>query len=326
MSQPWSAWSDVRSAVELRRVKLPWIAPGSSESLLSVQAGWAGHCSAFGLRAVTGASWRMLAAFGCVLAAGWLASSVPHLLDGPAKDHVPALHAASITGTLAEAPRITPEWVALPRPVASFALGLADIEGQPVRLQARRDTASTAREDQMIAGGFAGQGPHLVLVLRRSHAAQPGSLFVALTRQAAENGLAIERTARPVPLSSKFGALESADIVLGDGDKARSCLAFRHLAEEAGFAFQGWLCGGAGRTVDRQQITCLIDRVHLVSAGDDRPLRAHFSKAELQRQPACISSKLQATGRKTNWLDADQPAPALRRNTPERLAAHRPAR
>jgi hypothetical protein len=312
--------------VELRRVKLPWIAPGSSESLLSVQAGWAGHCSAFGLRAVTGASWRMLAAFGCVLAAGWLASSVPHLLDGPAKDHVPALHAASITGTLAEAPRITPEWVALPRPVASFALGLADIEGQPVRLQARRDTASTAREDQMIAGGFAGQGPHLVLVLRRSHAAQPGSLFVALTRQAAENGLAIERTARPVPLSSKFGALESADIVLGDGDKARSCLAFRHLAEEAGFAFQGWLCGGAGRTVDRQQITCLIDRVHLVSAGDDRPLRAHFSKAELQRQPACISSKLQATGRKTNWLDVDQPAPALRRNTPERLAAHRPAR
>ena len=307
-------------------MKLPWIAPGSSESLLSVQAGWAGHCSAFGLRAVTGASWRMLAAFGCVLAAGWLASSVPHLLDGPAKDHVPALHAASITGTLAEAPRITPEWVALPRPVASFALGLADIEGQPVRLQARRDTASTAREDQMIAGGFAGQGPHLVLVLRRSHAAQPGSLFVALTRQAAENGLAIERTARPVPLSSKFGALESADIVLGDGDKARSCLAFRHLAEEAGFAFQGWLCGGAGRTVDRQQITCLIDRVHLVSAGDDRPLRAHFSKAELQRQPACISSKLQATGRKTNWLDADQPAPALRRNTPERLAAHRPAR
>ena len=268
----------------------------------------------------------MLAAFGCVLAAGWLASSVPHLLDGPAKDHVPALHAASITGTLAEAPRITPEWVALPRPVASFALGLADIEGQPVRLQARRDTASTAREDQMIAGGFAGQGPHLVLVLRRSHAAQPGSLFVALTRQAAENGLAIERTARPVPLSSKFGALESADIVLGDGDKARSCLAFRHLAEEAGFAFQGWLCGGAGRTVDRQRITCLIDRVHLVSAGDDRPLRAHFSKAELQRQPACISSKLQATGRKTNWLDADQPAPALRRNTPERLAAHRPAR
>lgn len=326
MSQPCRAWSDVRSAVELRRVKLPWIAPGSSESLLSVQAGWAGHCSAFGLRAVTGASWRMLAAFGCVLAAGWLASSVPHLLDGPAKDHVPALHAASITGTLAEAPRITPEWVALPRPVASFALGLADIEGQPVRLQARRDTASTAREDQMIAGGFAGQGPHLVLVLRRSHAAQPGSLFVALTRQAAENGLAIERTARPVPLSSKFGALESADIVLGDGDKARSCLAFRHLAEEAGFAFQGWLCGGAGRTVDRQQITCLIDRVHLVSAGDDRPLRAHFSKAELQRQPACISSKLQATGRKTNWLDADQPAPALRRNTPERLAAHRPAR
>jgi hypothetical protein len=326
MSQPWSAWSDVRSAVELRRVKLPWIAPGSSESLLSVQAGWAGHCSAFGLRAVTGASWRMLAAFGCVLAAGWLASSVPHLLDGPAKDHVPALHAASITGTLAEAPRITPEWVALPRPVASFALGLADIEGQPLRLQARRDTASTAREDQMIAGGFAGQGPHLVLVLRRSHAAQPGSLFVALTRQAAENGLAIERTARPVPLSSKFGALESADIVLGDGDKARSCLAFRHLAEEAGFAFQGWLCGGAGRTVDRQQITCLIDRVHLVSAGDDRPLRAHFSKAELQRQPACISSKLQATGRKTNWLDVDQPAPALRRNTPERLAAHRPAR
>ncbi|MFY8039473.1 MAG: hypothetical protein ACOVN4_07415 [Bosea sp. (in: a-proteobacteria)] len=307
-------------------MKLSWIAPGSSEPLLSMLAGWAGRCSAFGLRAVTGASWRMLAACGGVLGAGWLASTVPSLLEAPAEAHVPALHAASITGTLADAPRITPEWVQVPRPVASFGLGLADIDGQPARLQARRDTASTAREDQMIAGSFAGQNPHFVLVLRRSHAAPAGSLFVALTRQAAENGLAIERTAQPVPLASKFGALESADIVLGDGDKARTCLAFRHLADEAAFAFQGWLCAGAGRTVDRQQITCLIDRIHLMAAGDDRPLRAHFSKAELQRQPACVSSKLQAAGRKTNWLDADQPAPALRRSTPERVAAHRPAR
>ena len=289
-------------------------------------AGWAGHCSALGLRAVSEATWRTLAACGGVLAAGWLASQVPYLLDSPAEAHVPALQAASITGTLADTPRTMPDWVQVPRPVASFGLGLSDIDGQPVRLQARRDTASTAREDQMIAGSFAGQGPHLMLALRRSHAAPQGSLFIALSRQAAENGLAIERTAQPVPLASKFGALESADIVLGDGDRARSCLAFRHLAEEAGFAFQGWLCAGSGRHVDRQQITCLIDRINLVAAGEDRPLRAHFSKAELQRQPACVSSKLHAAGRKVNWLDADQPAPALRRGAPERVVAQRSTR
>jgi hypothetical protein len=294
--------------------------------LLSMLAGWAGHCSALGLRAVSAATWRTLAACGGVLAAGWLASQVPHLLDASAEAHAPATPAVSITGTLAEPQRMMPDWVPVPRPVASFGLGVADLEGQPVRLQGRRDSASSAREDQMLAGSFVGQGPVLVLALRRNHASAPASLFIALTRQAAENGLAIERTAQPVPLASKFGTLESADIVLGDGDRSRTCLAFRHLAEDAGFGFQGWLCAGAGRSVDRQQITCLIDRINLVAAGEDRPLRAHFSKAELQRQPACVASKLQAAGRKGNWLDADQPAPALRRNAPERVAAQRSTR
>jgi len=285
------------------------------ERLRPVLALAAGRAAWFVLALLAQIGWRTAAAAAGVLAAGWLASSVPAMLDTRAQASAPSPVSLSSTGSLAAlAARPTmPDWVEVQRPVTTFALGVADVDGQPLRLLARRDRASSAREDRLSAGDFPAAGAYFSLALKRQHDVQESGFFVDMTRHLAEGALAVQRGAQALPLASKFGLVEAADMMLSDGQAVRACLVFRHLAGEIGFAFHGVLCGSAARAADRQQLTCLLDRVNLLAAGDDRPLRGYFSRAELRRQASCTPPKLQQAGRKASWLDDGQARPALRR-------------
>jgi hypothetical protein len=268
------------------------------------------------IAALVAIGWRTLAALGGVLAAGWAASALPMLLESPADAGAqPRIvsEAALVSSGAATSGRRETDWIAVPRPMTTFALGVSDLDGQDVRLTARRGAQSDAREDQLVAGEFAGPKLFASIALRRASPDDAQSHFVAMSRLAARGGLAIERSAQPLALPSKFGPIEAADMVVSEGGRTRSCLGFRHQADEIGFSFQGWLCGDDKRAADRQQLTCLIDRINLHAAGEDRALRAHFARAELNRQPSCNPPKLQATGRRTSWLDGNEAKPPLRR-------------
>lgn len=282
--------------------------------LVSVLAGVLGWLAILGFRGATALGWRTAAACGGVLVAGWIASAIPTLLNSTAE--ASAAIPASMTGSLQETtprPR-APEWTNIRRAGTTFALAIDELDGQPVKLLARRDLNSQAREDQLQAGSLQVDQSFVRIALKRLDSSAATGFFVDLSRYAGESGLSIARSAQAVPVSSKFGVLEAADVMLSDGGAARNCLAFRHMADGVSFSFRGWLCGTTKRPADRQQLSCLIDRVNLLSSGEDRQLRAYFSKAELQRLPQCLQPKLQAAGRKTSWLDADQSAPTLRRN------------
>lgn len=270
--------------------------------------------------------WRTAAALSGVLVMGWLVSAVPAMLEAGASlntgSTANAAPSVSHDGLLSLAPRTDsdlaqrPEWVPLPKPVATFNLGINDLDGQAIRFDARREQRSGLREDMFRTGDFAGSGTLLHLALRRASTEDRPSLFVDITRLTAEPGLALIRSSQPITMASKFGTIETADVLLSDPGALpgaeRSCIAFRHRADGVAFGFDGWYCGSAARAVDRQKLTCLFDRLQLLGAGDDRPLRAYFAKAELARQNSCVTPKLQSAGRKTSWLDADQPAPKLR--------------
>lgn len=282
-----------------------------SSPIVSVLANMAGKLATVGIRGATALGWRTAAACCGVLGAGWIASAVPQLLDNKAEASAP-----SVTGSLTIATGVArrAEWAEVQRTGTTFALSINELDGQPIRLLARRDLNSQAREDQLLSGAFASEATFARIALKRLETESVGSFFVDMSRHASESGLSIARSAQALPLNSKFGLVEAADVMLSDGAAARNCLAFRHVADGVSFSFRGWLCGTAQRAADRQQLTCLIERVTLLSAGEDRPLRTYFSKAELQRQPQCLAPKLQAAGRKTSWLDPDQRAPALRRS------------
>jgi hypothetical protein len=181
------------------------------------------------------------------------------------------------------------------------------------------------RDDQLIYGHFATQEggerkprleQHLALSFLRE-VSSARSLFLDLTTQGAQAGIALERLRQPDAVTTKFGALEAADATLVQGETRRACLAFRHVSEDHAFRFAGWWCGAEGRPADRRQLACLIDKVSLLSAGEDKALRAVFTQAEKSRDPGCTPPRMAQAGRKTNWLDADAPPPALRKNRQE---------
>ncbi len=208
------------------------------------------------------------------------------------------------------------DWIGITRPIAIFNLEAPELGRESPAIEARRSRDGGQREDLLSFGSFAGSAPHLSLRLTTGDgiAAGTGSFTVALVHAAALRSLAVERGGIPAAIETRFGPLETADIVLGDGSESRACLAFRTVGPDAPFAMSGWWCAGA-KPSDRKQLTCLIDRLDLANAGAEPELRAAFARSELRRQPGCATPRLSATGRKVSWLDADGTMPALRMKT-----------
>jgi hypothetical protein len=204
-------------------------------------------------------------------------------------------------------------WISIVRPVAMFGLQSPELDREPAIYEARRNQDGSRREDILVFSAFTEQKPHLLLRLQVEHRGgeQPHSFMIALVREAAARGMAVQRSSAPIAIQTRFGPAETTDTVLSDGAVDRSCIAFRMSPGSVPLAMSGWWCGAA-KPADRQQLICLIDRIDLLNAGDDAILRSEFAKTELGRQPACAPQRLAAAGRKVSWLDADGAAPALR--------------
>ena len=202
-------------------------------------------------------------------------------------------------------------WTPVSRPIAMFNLDAPELGRAPPSLAAR--SSGSAREDLLSYGSLAEAKPYLLLALRTgSLDAAPARPFtVSLAREAAELALSVTRSSAPVPVETRFGLLETADVELGDGEASRSCIAFRSTGGMAGFAMRGWWCA-AGKPSDRRQLTCLVERLDLVNAAGDQQLRAAFAASELRRTESCGRAHLAASGRKASWLDAESAAPALK--------------
>lgn len=205
-------------------------------------------------------------------------------------------------------------WIRIARPVAMFGLASPELDKQVPSYEAQRNQDSSRRRDDLSFGAFAEARPHLQLRLLIEHGADQLSqpFVIALVREAAERGMSVERSGLATTIATRFGPVETADASFSDGDSNRPCIAFRKSPGEIPLGLSGWWCGTAARPADRQQLICLIDRIDLLSAGEDRALRSAFARTELNRQPACDLPRLAASGRKTSWLDAHGHAPALK--------------
>ena len=209
----------------------------------------------------------------------------------------------------------TSSWTRVTRPIAVFGLASPELEGLAIQYDARRHAPGGGRDDMLGYGSFVEDKAHLFLSAYRAgdEARLPGGFFVDLARMASENGLSVLRNTQATGLDTKFGRIEASDAALIKGDRERACIAFRHLSPNPDFRLSGWWCGSPQRPADRAQLTCLLDRLQLLTAGEDRNLRSLFNKAELARQPHCTSSKMAAAGRKVTWLDAEGSAPPLKK-------------
>ena len=272
-----------------------------------------------GLGATGGLVWRgIAAATGIGLTAALvtaLSSQSEATIAGPS---LPLAQDTRPVRDVRQEPRPNPggreNWVGITKPIPMFGLESPELDRNAATLEARRSQDGSQREDLLAFGGFAETKAHLLLRLAAEHGrgdlSQP--FIIALVRDAAARAMSIQRSGMPTAIQTRFGPVETADATLSDGDVSRPCIAFRMEAGALPLSMSGWWCGSAGKPADRQQLVCLIDRIDLLNAGDDRALRTAFARTELNRQPACVPPRLSASGRKVSWLDADGTAPALR--------------
>jgi hypothetical protein len=181
------------------------------------------------------------------------------------------------------------QWLAIERAAPAFHLPVPDLERFGSAHAARRHTGHGGREDRLSFGQFDGRDPFATVLVQRSASGTqtPGSFFVDLARQSALVGQSLTRATQPLPLDTKFGMAELAEVTLAAGTRERTCLAARQGVAGATTRLTTVLCPAEGLQADPATLGCMIDRLQFVAGAEDAGLRSAFAQAERKRMGAC---------------------------------------
>ncbi len=224
-------------------------------------------------------------------------------------------------------------WIAIAKPVRIYSFEAPAFRGSPATYTARRHTPDGGREDTLAFGTFGGTAPMLrISVFRRAReAADTAPLASVLASTAAAAGLTsveegpfrpLQRDAAKGPandagegIATRFGRVEVSDLVLSGGGKLASCDGFRLAVDQPALTVTGLVCAANGRPMPRKALGCLIERLDLASARDDRTLIDFFAASELRRDSGCVGMGLGPNAVHAAWLDdiSDTPDESSRR-------------
>ena len=105
-------------------------------------------------------------------------------------------------------------------------------------------------------------------------------------------------------IDSKFGTVALLRPT-GSTDAAGSCLGFIKQMEDPAMWISGWSCQGDNLPARCAAVGCMLNRLVLLTAGNDAKLAELFARAELRRS-ACAASSTPAQS--ADWLTgADNP-------------------
>jgi hypothetical protein len=105
-------------------------------------------------------------------------------------------------------------------------------------------------------------------------------------------------------IDSKFGAVTLFRRV-GGTEAARACLRFFKHVDDPKFRLSGWSCLGEDLPARRTAISCMLNRLVLLTAGNDTKLAELFAHAELRRSDCATSG---APALSADWVTgADNP-------------------
>ncbi len=106
-------------------------------------------------------------------------------------------------------------------------------------------------------------------------------------------------------IDSKFGPVMLLRRA-GDADGARSCLGFIKRIGEPNLQISGWSCQGDTSPARRAAVGCILNRLILLTAGNEPKLAELFARAELKRGSCAPSA---ASAIPTDWvMGAENPA------------------
>jgi hypothetical protein len=107
-------------------------------------------------------------------------------------------------------------------------------------------------------------------------------------------------------IDSKFGTVTLLRLI--GAEAGRSCLGLLKRIVEPDFQISGWSCQGDTLPARRAAIRCMLNRLILLTAGNDLKLAELFAHAELKR-PDCASPSAPALS--ADWVTGNE-SPRLR--------------
>lgn len=100
-------------------------------------------------------------------------------------------------------------------------------------------------------------------------------------------------------VESKFGAV--ALLREAGGISARSCLGFFKTIDDPAVRISGWSCQGDALPAQRMTISCMLNRLTLLTSGNDPKMAELFARAELKRSGCGAGA---APPAKADWVTA----------------------
>lgn len=216
------------------------------------------------------------------------------------------LFAAAPVALHAEAPGVAtaPGWTEASRPHPAFAVSKLDLADKTEAYAILRHPEG-GRRDILTWSAASGRGPLAGIEIYR-----PGDEIDAFadpaadlaTRMAGAPGGEVE----PAGVTdTKFGPLTLLRLS-GAAPDRQACLGFAQVFESPKIRISGWSCQAQPAAAQRAFLGCTLNRLTLLSAGNDPRLAELFARAELRRD-TCSTTQAPAAG----WL-ASADAPPLR--------------
>jgi hypothetical protein len=196
-------------------------------------------------------------------------------------------------------------WAAAVRPQPAFAAPVSDFASQSESYEVFRHAQGGGRKDILRWSAALSEAPLSQIELYR-----PGTELVAFGPPAAEiaarvaQGLNDAVQAAGV-IETKFGPVALVGFVSHASGKPQPCIGFAHSFDTPRMQISGWSCQGESAQAQRQAIACALDRLTMLSAGNDPKVAELFARAELRR------AGCHATPPSSDWVTATH-EPVLR--------------
>lgn len=189
-------------------------------------------------------------------------------------------------------------WTAAVRPQPAFAAPVADFSGQSESYEILRHPEG-GRKDLLRWSAALAEAPLSQIELYR-----PGAELTAFGPVASEIAARaaqgrVEEVQAAGVIETKFGPVALVRFSSHVAGKPQPCIGFAHSFETPRLQISGWSCQGDNAQTQRQAVACALDRLTMLSAGNDPKMAELFARAELRR--AGCSHSAPAT---SDWVTA----------------------
>ena len=197
-------------------------------------------------------------------------------------------------------PAAKPGWSLATRSYPAFAVSQFDLYGKTETYEIFRHPEG-GRKD-VLRWAAQGEKPVAELEIYRPGGESSGSgpaIAEIAARMKSEGSRELEAAG---VIESKFGPVMLLRLAV-DANDAASCLGFIKHLDEPNVRISGWSCQGDDMPARRAAVGCMLNRLILLTSGNEPKLAELFARAELRRG-SCIAAALPSTS--ADWVTGAQ--------------------